>query len=879
MQVGSISIGLGNYGSDIGESPLEFAAEAAERFRSKIASLYRRPSPIAPDDHRLLTDDAATMAAVEEAFARSAAKSWDVFIVYMSGHGVPAGNGAQSAFLVSDDQIDAVRLSRLLEQVKAETLLLILDCCYAGGILSGCRFFTELEQRNRGRIWLASCSKDEASWEEARFQLPIFTHHLLLAFDHGYGATERPNQIDVEIELFHRIRDRVSADSHHYKKSEQTPIKGGTSVAHTYLPLAKQGFVRDLLFSQVRRRILWRLARIFLALSVLTLLLIQLLFYHITSTPDGRLEISRGLKETDFLFPRAWSTRVDLPVAWYDLVGGANESTKDHLLEGRHFGLWFQNDEMGRRRWASSLLEQLGSGPKAVQIKVRLGGAVDEHLFEDTWSRGKQWVLESAAEEALLNGDKQNSLLDDVFLLEGIPCGGTFDEFSSTEVLQPSTDEVRQRLTALHAILLTRTDSPVEALVAVQRIIAFRASSERFHINVWREVGEYVRTVEAFKRSLKLRSRHLVDGELEPLLDESGNCKEWNDLTLAILGLPTQLAEDYYIGKLRTSEELGADAFLHLQILASLCRAGKLSAKGFDAVYGLLPEEPEREGVDRFSWLLLTEGKVPTDSDFVGNYTNGNSAQWAGSSDKVTPRFVFTSLKRQDLSSDQVDSLRAYVASIWPDSVHDDFGLQLASEAVRLGLREADSLDEFWPDSADTDFEMLLDRDQNAGGYEIHEELFRWEWFVTLVDAVKGGQLKEDRVEFLAAIADRFAFRQPFRLDSVYQALGAHYFGTADDTLASEIKKRLTKCKSDGRRLVTEQGIAAVFVAGLPAERRYSTLNALMEIWDQEREPQLRLAFAVVVLCGYEGDDGDPDNSRFADLADLGQRSVPLFFR
>src|SRR5262249_55500024 len=108
--------------------------------------------------------------------ARSAGQD-DTALVYFSGHGtenpdfylVPYGFDWQN---LTGTAVSGVEFTKLLRKIRAQKLLVLLDCCHAGGQAEAKSFikspmpsaaFEELA-RSGGRVVIASSRKDEVSW-------------------------------------------------------------------------------------------------------------------------------------------------------------------------------------------------------------------------------------------------------------------------------------------------------------------------------------------------------------------------------------------------------------------------------------------------------------------------------------------------------------------------------------------------------------------------------------------------------------------------------------------------------------------------------------------------------------------------------------------
>ncbi len=125
----------------------------------------------------------------------------DTVIVYFSGHGieipgfylVPFGFDWSN---LADTAISGQEFTEHLRLIKSKKLLVLLDCCHAGGQAEAkghiesplpSEAIAELEGGS-GRVVIAACRKDEVSWTGQPYSQ--FTMAVLEALS-GYGAFER----------------------------------------------------------------------------------------------------------------------------------------------------------------------------------------------------------------------------------------------------------------------------------------------------------------------------------------------------------------------------------------------------------------------------------------------------------------------------------------------------------------------------------------------------------------------------------------------------------------------------------------------------------------------------------------------------------------
>lgn len=182
-----------------------------------------------PDQVRLLTGPQARRDEMLAALAWLAdcAGPEDTALVYFSGHGVETPDYYLAPYGFEWDDLAATAISGaeftdLLGQVRAGRLIVLLDCCHAGGQAEPKRFIKSpmppgaLEElgRSRGRVIIASSRKDELSWTgEPHSQ---FTLALLEGLA-GYGAFERDGLariLDIALYVGRQVPNRTADRQH-----------------------------------------------------------------------------------------------------------------------------------------------------------------------------------------------------------------------------------------------------------------------------------------------------------------------------------------------------------------------------------------------------------------------------------------------------------------------------------------------------------------------------------------------------------------------------------------------------------------------------------------------------------------------------------------
>lgn len=232
----ALVVGIARY-TRLPPLPTSVARDAAD-----VAAVLTRPDRggLRPDAVRLLLDADATADAVRHALRDLARRAThgDRVIVYFSCHGArpPSRDHGGGEYLLTVDTtgVDAESLrssaisgpefADLLAAVDARLVLVLLDCCHAGGIgvlktgtaepveagLSG--DYLDRIARARGRAVIASCRPDEASYVVPGAVNSLFTRHLLDGLDGGAAGEDGLVRI---FNLFEYVQPRVTADQPH----------------------------------------------------------------------------------------------------------------------------------------------------------------------------------------------------------------------------------------------------------------------------------------------------------------------------------------------------------------------------------------------------------------------------------------------------------------------------------------------------------------------------------------------------------------------------------------------------------------------------------------------------------------------------------------
>jgi hypothetical protein len=187
----------------------------------------------------LEADRAAIVKALDELAARTDADA-TVFI-FMACHGGRLESGPYAGQYILPVDVDYTNeetifrsaisgdlFAEKLRRITARKVVVVLDCCHAGGIgrprQAGSpelkRGLTDAFQKELaqgvGRVIFASASEDEAAWEMAGDRNGLFTKHLLAGLRGNAGGSDKFVRI---FELFDYVQKQVVME-----KSNQNPV-------------------------------------------------------------------------------------------------------------------------------------------------------------------------------------------------------------------------------------------------------------------------------------------------------------------------------------------------------------------------------------------------------------------------------------------------------------------------------------------------------------------------------------------------------------------------------------------------------------------------------------------------------------------------------
>jgi hypothetical protein len=496
LRLGSVVIGINNYANEYyrhGEYELEFAEADALAFHNYLTAAW--PNSLAENQIVLRNQDATT-SRIKSALSELASKGpFDLFFFYFAGHGEKSDENAWLCTLdAMPGKVDLAidELDTFISNIQSNTIILVIDCCYAEGIISRSDCMKSL-RNSQARLFICSARAEQRTWEEKDLGHGIFSYVLIRALSKGSSIATSGDGIDVDKELFPYLCEQVPLLVYKYKKGHrQEPVKGGLSTSDVRLPIAETGFggIGSSIYEVVRRRYRQALA-VTVLVVLLAFLFIQIFFYHLAIDPTGRVVVRNGTREAFGFLPRSLGTRID---TGFDTAALSSKKSTENLAllsklqSGQIWGVWTQNSVRGYRSWVDSLTPLL-SEKERERATLLLTGDLSQEMRAyiqkssnggDSWLEVDSWRTKLVAESLLLNPKdgterirwllKQVPKIENVNLTSSVPPKNVMD-FS---VLNLSSSEVVNHLNALRIYATTNSTVKISDFDDVFKLVSYR---------------------------------------------------------------------------------------------------------------------------------------------------------------------------------------------------------------------------------------------------------------------------------------------------------------------------------------------------------------------------------------------------------------------
>jgi hypothetical protein len=358
--LGAVVLGISayKYAGEVDCAPtLKYAVADAHAILKYLGTCWPKESDAVV---RSIDEAGADIGTLRKAFAEVAlAGPYDLFLVYLSGHGIRSTPNA--GFILQPGVTEglaiatAQELDQLLSSVEAKRAAFILDCCYAEAVIAGMQFFKTLDG-SEARLFIGSSRADQLTWEDDEAKHGVFTAHLIDMLNAGdaFRPTIDPDRVQVDAELFPFLCDQVPLYVLDHKGAKQEPVKGGISSSAMTLPtarLARRIQQRTALGTALRR--LRQITATAIVCVLVGLGLTYVLVYYAEVDRSGEIVLRNGTRwlEPLFRYLPTLRTRTGIDISMLS----ADTQSRYPVQSGSLGGVWTHVSEGEYRAWFDQL--------------------------------------------------------------------------------------------------------------------------------------------------------------------------------------------------------------------------------------------------------------------------------------------------------------------------------------------------------------------------------------------------------------------------------------------------------------------------------------------------------------------------------------------
>jgi uncharacterized caspase-like protein len=214
--------------------PTADARDLVAFFRNRGPRLFKEV------DVTELADEAATAENVKRALVdvQRRAQPEDVVIVFLAGHGASIGN---DWYFVPHDLrnpereeelaslgLSSTQLAQELRRMTSQKVLLLVDACYSGSMLSAFRGYEDrralaLLARSAGVHILAASTRDQRASEVPELGHGVFSYALLRGLEGAAALRDADNQVTA-MSLAAYVRNQLPDLGRQYRAEVQDPV-------------------------------------------------------------------------------------------------------------------------------------------------------------------------------------------------------------------------------------------------------------------------------------------------------------------------------------------------------------------------------------------------------------------------------------------------------------------------------------------------------------------------------------------------------------------------------------------------------------------------------------------------------------------------------
>ncbi len=865
MKCASVSVGIARYSQphyNASALRLKYAASDAKAFHQYASTAWDDRQSV----HLLYTDYDASVASVRDALNRVRnAGRFDVFILYLSGHGELDTDRQCGSFCLADarkgvSSLDGPTLDEMLAGIDADTTLCLLDCCHAEAITSGMEFFARLRPGQRARVFIASSRTNQHSWETDRLKRSVFSDVLLRALSNSSDIADAHGWVDLEASLLPRLREQVPLNTlAGISATGQDPVAGGVCVSATKLPtVTAESLGRELkLADTVRRRVRGVVRGLMMGVAA-TLVALDVMCFHLITTGSGEIAIRPGLRETYSLMPFHLGRQLDSGFTLQDIDPEQIELLRN-LRSGSIWGFWSHRDQYGLTPWLQGVQHGM-VGARTFFVSAMASGVVSQRneprppLHEAVFLAELHGMPIADVASGIYNG--LNDIVDAVNCEPGSMDFGLFD--ADTQVFGRD----------MAWLATTASDAPVRRAQLLGQLVvraAHRAGHEDSVIVAeqdYRHFARALRMLAGAQRGSAASSAFLTESRRRLVGLERGWCTPHSILAQALVLGERGRAEAYFVNRMKWGY---ADA-LDYELAEVVKRTSKVALEEMAAASPIGDDAlTELEALARDRWR-----DADADVDFslpdeaIGTLRAISRTQSLGS--KLT-RDAVARMEAAPVGGFDMAPLAAFSVLAgnacadrelyerlreWASGQRQvQGGMSDFQEGLGYLLRCAE--DGSWREEQAA---LLVERLSPgtrlvppAVGYRGEIVVASWgdEIAVALGRALQGNVRL--RSETLAVLVDIAMGRSEMKeREEILRGLGDVWFQDSElRQLASTIRQRAIAARGDAMRRRVESEVAAVYIAGLGEGMRSRTVAGLLDEWRASSDPELRIALAETV--------------------------------
>lgn len=184
----------------------------------------------------------------------------DLLLLHLSCHGLKNDNGElhfatadTDRRLLASTSVPARFVQRQMNQCRARSIVLLLDCCYSGAFLTGGKGDTTVHVRDElaghGRVVLTATNRTEYAWEGERVteldpEPSRFTGALIEGLRSGEADRDRDGLIGVQ-ELYDYVYEELRDSGVRQRPQMWAELEHRVVVARSVLPALPHGRDRE----------------------------------------------------------------------------------------------------------------------------------------------------------------------------------------------------------------------------------------------------------------------------------------------------------------------------------------------------------------------------------------------------------------------------------------------------------------------------------------------------------------------------------------------------------------------------------------------------------------------------------------------------------